>query len=431
MQKIVFIIIFFIQITACAQNSTNVITLKEVTRIETILASDGMQGRKAGTPGGERAARFIAAEFKKIGLQPLAGGSYLQEFRMLRPRLLSINGTVNGARLQSQNLVAFTFQPRLRVLEASGYTVEHIKQDEDVFRRVGSIMRTKGNKIVFVDSGFAEPFSRISEFQSPVFENEKAVKDSVNVIFVLGERDAKTFTFEVEQEIETITLSNVAGLLPGKSKKNEPVIFSAHYDHIGIGQSQNGDSIYNGANDDASGTTAVVLLAQHFKKQANNARTLVFVAFTAEEAGGFGSHYFSQQQQPDSIAAMFNIEMIGTESKWGRNSAYITGFDKTDMGAILQKNLAGSPFQFHPDPYPAEQLFYRSDNATLAQLGVPAHTISTSKMDNEPNYHRVSDEVKTLDLENMTEIIKAIAESSKTIISGQDTPTRVKAGGLQ
>ena len=123
---------------------------------------------------------------------------------------------------------------------------------------------------------------------------------------------------------------------------------------------------------------------------------------------------------------MFNIEMIGTESKWGKNSAYITGFDKSSFGTILQQNLAQSNFKFYPDPYPAENIFYRSDHATLAALGVPAHTISTSKMDIEPNYHKLSDEVSTLDLDNMSEIIKAIAISSNSIINGVSTPTRVK-----
>jgi hypothetical protein len=131
------------------------------------------------------------------------------------------------------------------------------------------------------------------------------------------------------------------------------------------------------------------------------------------------------------VVAMFNIEMIGTESKWGTNSAYITGFEKTDMGKILQKNLQGSSFTFHPDPYPDQQLFYRSDNATLARLGVAAHTISTSKMDSEPNYHKLTDHVETLDLKNMTEIIKAIAISSKSIVAGKDTPSRVKVEDLQ
>jgi Zn-dependent M28 family amino/carboxypeptidase len=140
----------------------------------------------------------------------------------------------------------------------------------------------------------------------------------------------------------------VVGILPGKSRTAEHVIFSAHYDHLGIGKPLNGDSIYNGANDDAAGTTGVILLAQHFKKLASNERTLVFAAFTAEETGGFGAQYFSQQLDPETVAAMFNIEMIGTESKWGKNSAYITGFDKTTMGEILQANLKGSAFTFHP-----------------------------------------------------------------------------------
>jgi Zn-dependent M28 family amino/carboxypeptidase len=219
--------------------------------------------------------------------------------------------------------------------------------------------------------------------------------------------------------------NNVIGVLPGKSKPEEFVVFSAHYDHLGL--TKNGvDKIYNGANDDASGTTAVIALAKYFKELNQNERTIVFVAFTGEEVGGFGAKFFSENIDAKKVVAMFNIEMIGTESKWGKNSAYITGFDKSDFGAILQKNLMGSHFNFNPDPYPQEQLFYRSDNARLAALGVPAHTISTSKMDIEPNYHKLSDEVSTLDLENMTEIIKSIAVSSQTIVNGQDTPTRVR-----
>ncbi|MGM5630025.1 M20/M25/M40 family metallo-hydrolase [Apibacter raozihei] len=222
------------------------------------------------------------------------------------------------------------------------------------------------------------------------------------------------------------TLTNVIGILEGKSRKNEYVIFSAHYDHLGMRSPQMGtDSIYNGANDDASGVAAVLLLAEYFKKLNQNERTLIFVCFTGEEEGGLGSRYFSKQYDPNQITAMFNIEMIGTDSKWGKNSAFITGYKKSDFGTILQKNLSGTPFSFYPDPYRKEKLFYRSDNATLAYLGVPAHTISTSKMDNEPYYHQVNDEIDTLDLSNMSEIVKAIALSAQSIISGVDTPTRI------
>jgi Zn-dependent M28 family amino/carboxypeptidase len=219
--------------------------------------------------------------------------------------------------------------------------------------------------------------------------------------------------------------NNVIGVLLGKSKPNEFVVFSAHYDHLGLKNSGD-DKVYNGANDDASGVTAVITLAKYFKELNQNERTIIFVAFTGEEVGGFGSKYFSQGINPDAVIAMFNIEMIGTESKWGKNSAYITGFEKSNFGEILQKNLKDSNFSFNPDPYPTEQLFYRSDNARLAAVGVPAHTISTSKMDSEPNYHQLSDEISTLDLDNMSEIIKSIAISSKSIISGMDTPSRVE-----
>lgn len=219
--------------------------------------------------------------------------------------------------------------------------------------------------------------------------------------------------------------NNVIGILRGKSKPEEFVIFSAHFDHLGVVK-KGEDKVYNGANDDASGTTAVIALAKYFKELNQNERTIIFVAFTGEEVGGFGSKYFSENIDSKKVVAMFNVEMIGTESKWGKKSAYITGFEKSDFGTILQKNLKGSSFNFYPDPYPQQQLFYRSDNARLAALGVPAHTISTSKMDSEPNYHKLSDEVSTLDLDNMTEIVKSIAISSQTIINGEDTPTRVK-----
>jgi Zn-dependent M28 family amino/carboxypeptidase len=251
------------------------------------------------------------------------------------------------------------------------------------------------------------------------------------VVFILTTDVPKKYTITAKHDITENTLSNVVAVLPGKSKKNEYVIFSGHYDHLGTGKAVEGDSIFNGANDDAAGTTAVIMLAKYFKALNSNERTLVFAAFTAEEIGGFGSQYFSQQFDPAQVMAMFNIEMIGTESKWGTNSAYITGYEKTDMGKILETNLKGSAFTFYPDPYPDQQLFYRSDNATLARLGVPAHTISTSKMDSEKFYHTVNDEIETLDMNNMAQIIKAIAVSATSIISGKDSPSRVNTKDLE
>lgn len=218
---------------------------------------------------------------------------------------------------------------------------------------------------------------------------------------------------------------NVVGVLPGKVKPDEYVIFSAHYDHIGTIAPIAGDSIANGADDDASGTTAVIALAKYFKAMNNNARTLIFVAFTAEEVGGFGSQYFTTQFDPASVIAMFNIEMIGKPSKWGQNTAFITGFELSDFGKILQRNVAGTKFSFRPDPYPEQHLFFRSDNARLAAKGVPAHSISTDQIDKDPYYHTVDDEVATLDIANMAAAIRAIALGARSIVAGVDTPTRL------
>ena len=220
-------------------------------------------------------------------------------------------------------------------------------------------------------------------------------------------------------------MTNVVGMIEGKTKPDELVVFSAHYDHIGILQPVEGDSIANGADDDASGTTAVIELARYFKKIKKNDRTLIFVAFTAEEIGGFGSRYFSEQLNPDKVVAMFNIEMIGKPSKFGKNTAWITGIERSDFGTILQKNLDGTPFKFLADPYPDQNLFYRSDNATLARLGVPAHSISTDQIDIDKLYHSVNDEFESMDIENIVSTIRAIALSSKSIVSGVDTPKRI------
>lgn len=427
-------ILFFItaNLVACAQNADGVINAKEVLRIESVLASDDMRGRRAGTPDIDKAANFIADEFKKAGLQPLQAKGFLQEFSMIRPKLTSLKYEANGQEADTKNVVVITSQADLKVNEKSGYDIQTIGANENLFQKAQTLIRSGKNVIAFVDTSFSKTFSRLMNLKRQMF------KSNTSAIFILSVDKPKEFTVKSEHTFEENKYANVVGMLPGKSlsagqagKKNEYVIFSAHHDHIGIArQHLDGDSINNGANDDAAGTTAVIMLANYFKQLNNNERTLIFATFTAEEVGGYGSQYFSKQFEPAQVIAMFNIEMIGTESKWGKNSAYITGFEKTNMGEILQSNLKGSAFTFHPDPYPTQNLFFRSDNATLARLGVPAHTISTSKMDVEPNYHKVTDEVSTLDMENMAQIIKAIAISSKTIVAGKDTPSRVKTEGL-
>ena len=234
----------------------------------------------------------------------------------------------------------------------------------------------------------------------------------------------QTFTFKNRKSKDDIISSNIIGVLEGKSKKDEYVIISAHYDHLGMKKSGAGDLIYNGANDDASGVTGVLALAAYFKKVGHE-RTIVFAAFTAEEMGLIGSTYFGKDIDAAKFVAGINLEMIGKTPSFGPNTAWLTGFERSDFGKIIQKNLKGSGYQLFPDPYKNFNLFFRSDNASLARLGVPSHTFSTTPIDIDPDYHQVSDEAETLNITVITQTIQAVAIGTESIINGEDTPTRV------
>ncbi|NCT08895.1 MAG: M28 family peptidase [Flavobacteriia bacterium] len=236
----------------------------------------------------------------------------------------------------------------------------------------------------------------------------------------------QTFTFTNRRTNKDITTANIIGVLEGKSKKNEYVIISAHYDHLGFKKTAGKlDSIYNGANDDASGVTAVLVLAEYFKKKNNNERTLVFVAFTGEEMGLIGSTQFGKGIDASKFVAGINLEMIGKTPSFGPNTAWLTGFERSDFGKIIQKNLVGTGYQLFPDPYDKFNLFFRSDNASLARLGVPSHTFSTTPIDVDKDYHQASDEATTLNMTVITQTIQAVAKGTESIIEGKDTPTRV------
>jgi Zn-dependent M28 family amino/carboxypeptidase len=255
--------------------------------------------------------------------------------------------------------------------------------------------------------------------------------DGASVVVVLTDAPSlASYEIDATAEVEVQgSLTNVVGVIPGR-RADEIVLFSAHYDHIGIRPPVNGDSIANGANDDASGTTAVIELARYFAAKRRPERTLVFVAFAAEEMGGFGSRYFSEQVDADQVIAMLNLEMIGKVAAQGPDTVWITGYDRTDLGAILQQGVEGTDYAFVADPYPEQNLFFRSDNAVFARLGVPAHSLSTTPIDVDPDYHRVSDEVETLDLEHLTNVIRAIARGANPIVSGAATPKRVDPDSL-
>ncbi|MEJ6980952.1 M20/M25/M40 family metallo-hydrolase [Pedobacter sp. P351] len=425
MKKAYLIYILVFLISCVAQKPENLVQQNDIERIIRTLSADEMQGRAVFTPGIEKAASFIESEFRQIGLQPFKGqNTFRQEFSMTNIKPIALSVSVNGNVIDENNVLVITDKPGLNWNTASGVETQFIKSGDIFMSRYRSIMTLNKPVIIFVDEEFYDAFKRVRNF----FMGERLIdepRENTAAVFIIGTKDPSTYQINFTNKIEQAPLFNIAGIIPGKSKPDEYVIFSGHYDHLGILEDVKGDSIANGADDDASGITAVMSLARYYKKLNNNERTLIFVAFTAEESGMIGSKYFSEKLNPDEIKAMFNIEMIGKESKFGKNSAFITGFDRSDFGTILQKNLVGTGFTFYPDPYKEQQLFYRSDNATLAALGVPAHTISTDQIDIDKFYHTVDDEFETLNIANITATIKAIALSSRGIVAGTETPKRI------
>lgn len=216
---------------------------------------------------------------------------------------------------------------------------------------------------------------------------------------------------------------NIVGVLEGTDPvlKNEYVVLSAHYDHIGVEKKQQPDKIYNGANDDASGVTAVAQLAKYFSKTHPNKRSILFVFFAGEEKGLLGSKSMAPKLKAKNfnLYTQLNIEMIGVPMKRDY-LAYITGFDKSNMAEKINEYTGKKTIGFLPKE--AEyKLFYRSDNYSFFEaFGKPCQSISTFDFENFDFYHHVSDEFKVMDIPHMTAFIQEFLPAVTKIAT---TPT--------
>ncbi len=211
---------------------------------------------------------------------------------------------------------------------------------------------------------------------------------------------------------------NVLGVIEGSDPalKHEIVLMDAHYDHIGIGRPVNGDSIYNGADDDASGTTAVLEIARQLMAGPRPKRTVLFVTTTGEEMGLVGTRWFSDHPpMPLSLfVANMEIEMIGRPDSLagGPGRAWLTGFERSNMG----EQLAAAGLPIVADKRPDQHFFERSDNIAFARKGIVAHTLSSFNL--HTDYHQPSDDVQGVDLEHMASVINAGAKAARLLSDG-------------
>jgi acetylornithine deacetylase/succinyl-diaminopimelate desuccinylase-like protein len=217
------------------------------------------------------------------------------------------------------------------------------------------------------------------------------------------------------------TTTNVVGILRGSDPKlaKETVLLSAHLDHLGIGREVNGDSIYNGADDDASGVTAVLELAEALVAGPKPKRTVVFALFGSEEIGGYGARYF-QEHPPvpvGSFVANLEFEMIGrADTAVAAHTLWLTGYERSNLGAELATHGA----RLVADPHPEQHFFQRSDNYVLAKKGIIAHTVSSYGL--HADYHRPSDDLAHIDFAHMTESIQSMIEPVKWLVNSDFKP---------
>lgn len=420
----------------------NNITLAQVTKDVTYLASDELKGRDNFSLEIRQAADFIAQRFSNVGLTPADGSvNFKQQYTVQKITPDTLTVELNGQAIDTEALSMATTQPDFnwssRTNAKAPVNIVMIGKNDNMRKSISALNNQGGQHLVLLHPKHEESFKRYQgHFASGLTKlvNNNSNKQGGVIVIALTDISAiKQFSVTGHAKVTNTLLTNVVGVLPGKSKANEIVLYSAHYDHLGVKPSldqvpsnkQKSSEIFNGADDDASGVSAIINLANHFAKVGNNERTLMFAAFSAEELGGFGSRHFSTHIEPTKITAMINIEMIGKPALFGEGSVWMTGMDRSNLGEQLNQALVAQNLKVYADPYPEQNLFYRSDNATLARLGVPAHSFSSTQLDKDKHYHQVTDDINSLNLPSMLQVIKTLAIATTPLVDGSITPSRI------
>ena len=224
-----------------------------------------------------------------------------------------------------------------------------------------------------------------------------------------GDIDSGNKSYVQRVPLESGATWNAIGILRGSDPQaaNEVIMLSAHLDHLGVNEALNGDKIFNGADDDASGCVAVMELARVLAAGKRPHRTIYFICFGSEERGGFGSQYFIDHSPVPlpQIVADITFEMLGRpDAKVPAGTLWLTGFERSTLGPELARQGAS----LVADPHPEQSFFRRSDNYPLALRGVIAHTISSFGL--HTDYHRPSDEVGKIDFPFMTRSLNSLVK---------------------
>lgn len=407
-----------------SQFQNDSISAGEISEMVKYLSHDKLKGRVNFSKEQLTAASYISNQFKQSGLQPYPG---FTDFYQPFAGQTQNNTQPDVLKWNKKKLKESAFILLSPSLNTTSKKIEDFKIINAGAQLPDSILFT-----------YWEDNVNILLWRKTKLENGEGVIPK-NIIVPAGSPLADILIVADLQPPQSIKLSrsnknvssvlyNVIGVLPGKSKQGEAVLFSAHYDHVDIDEKGNRGAVFNGANDNASGTTAIMMLAKYFAMRNDNERTLIFCAFAGEEIGLLGSKAFIKNLIPENIVANINVEMIGRHGFAGKNAFFITGQNFSNLKEILINNIKIEGFALKPEPSTDKNLFFRSDNYSFACMGIVAHSIMSST-DDEPCYHQPCDDASAIDNENMAIIIKAIAQGCKTIIAGNEWPVMIDKSG--
>jgi aminopeptidase YwaD len=418
---------------------------------EAFLASDALRGRKSASSDEAIAAAYVAAQFQSYGLKPAPGmDGYLQTAGVVTPKLTG-HATLNaGTAVVAEG-------NGLTLLYSSGKPVTGalsvVTSDDTANLPTGDILlienpgktplmgwwraaRSKSVKLLIVrendDSrallqrfgGQTGTAPQLDSGQNGMAGARADVISLSDVAFAqMVAANGQTVTLDLGgATLERSVTTNAIGYLAGRDPSAGVILVTAHLDHLGV---KADGTIMHGANDDASGTVAVLEVAHALAAGKTPKRGILFVAYGSEEIGGLGSTYFGEHPPVplEKVVANLEFEMIGAQDpKMASGELMMTGFERSNLGETLKAKGA----KVTSDPYPDQHFFERSDNYSLALKGIVAHTISGWAV--TPTYHDASDDIVHLDLPFMTQAIQSLIVPVKYLVNSDFTP-EWKPGG--
>lgn len=425
---------------------------------EEFLASDALQGRGSGTRDEWVAATYIGSELREFGVEPAAeDGSYVQRVELEQDVLTAppvLKVTANNAEtvldfgkdFRIFRLTGKSFSGPLQKIDLEKQAVPEIKKGAIVVATLPSDLTARRAAfratLQFIRSGAAavlipeptvtsSPSTELPKL-TPRLKGISGTEDmELNVLSLTGDVGGKFSSFPEGSMVSFVANTkpadaqftyNAMGIIRGNDPglKSQAILLTAHLDHLGIGKPVNGDSIYNGADDDASGVTAVLELARALAAGPKPRRTILFALFGSEETGrGYGAVYFREKPPIPliDIAANLEFEMIGRpDPRVQPDELWLSGWERSNLGP----ELASQGAKLVADPHPEQDFFARSDNYALALKGVVAQTVSSFGL--HPDYHRPSDDIAHLDFAHMTAAIQSLVEPIRWLVNSDFKP---------